>query len=271
MTPPSAPQLPDDRPTTEFPSLASLAQPAPDTPPPARTESPAPYWPATGGPTVYRPESAYRSVTAPPPPRPPVRPVNDPAPHRRWPWVVGGAVALLAIIGIVNGGPTSSTPITTISVPETPAPPGATETHPGPATVSVPAPPVPAQAPIVAPVPAVVMVPAAPHSLPAPSVAPAPPLLPTPGATPIPTAASLSSRAPATTPPTVPAQLPEVPVPAPPADGTQVGSTGNSTGGSSPYYPNCAAARAAGVTPLHRGVPGYRSGLDRDGDGVACE
>jgi hypothetical protein len=37
------------------------------------------------------------------------------------------------------------------------------------------------------------------------------------------------------------------------------------------YYPNCAAARAAGVTPLHRGQPGYRSGLDRDHDGIACE
>lgn len=37
------------------------------------------------------------------------------------------------------------------------------------------------------------------------------------------------------------------------------------------YYPNCAAARAAGVTPLLRGQPGYRPGLDRDGDGRACE
>jgi micrococcal nuclease len=36
-------------------------------------------------------------------------------------------------------------------------------------------------------------------------------------------------------------------------------------------YENCAAARAAGAAPLHRGDPGYRSGLDRDGDGVACE
>ncbi|WP_370627764.1 excalibur calcium-binding domain-containing protein [Nocardia brasiliensis] len=37
------------------------------------------------------------------------------------------------------------------------------------------------------------------------------------------------------------------------------------------YYPNCAAARAAGAAPLHRGAPGYRSALDRDGDGIACE
>lgn len=37
------------------------------------------------------------------------------------------------------------------------------------------------------------------------------------------------------------------------------------------YYPNCALARAAGVAPLRRGDPGYRAGLDRDGDGIACE
>lgn len=37
------------------------------------------------------------------------------------------------------------------------------------------------------------------------------------------------------------------------------------------YYPSCRAARAAGVTPLHRGTPGYRTGLDADGDGIACE
>ena len=37
------------------------------------------------------------------------------------------------------------------------------------------------------------------------------------------------------------------------------------------YYRNCDAARAAGAAPLYRGEPGYRPGLDRDGDGVACE
>ena len=40
---------------------------------------------------------------------------------------------------------------------------------------------------------------------------------------------------------------------------------------SSVYYETCADARAAGAAPLHRGEPGYRPGLDRDGDGVACE
>ena len=37
------------------------------------------------------------------------------------------------------------------------------------------------------------------------------------------------------------------------------------------YYKNCDAVRAAGKAPLHRGDPGYRAGLDRDKDGVACE
>ncbi|MFI6866127.1 excalibur calcium-binding domain-containing protein [Nocardia sp. NPDC050406] len=37
------------------------------------------------------------------------------------------------------------------------------------------------------------------------------------------------------------------------------------------YYKNCAAARAAGAAPLHRGEPGYRSELDADGDGTACD
>lgn len=37
------------------------------------------------------------------------------------------------------------------------------------------------------------------------------------------------------------------------------------------YYPNCAAARAAGAAPVRRGQPGYGAHLDRDGDGVGCE
>ncbi|MET9201572.1 excalibur calcium-binding domain-containing protein [Gordonia sp. ABSL49_1] len=37
------------------------------------------------------------------------------------------------------------------------------------------------------------------------------------------------------------------------------------------YYKNCQAARDAGVAPLKKGDDGYRPGLDRDGDGIACE
>ncbi|TVT00824.1 excalibur calcium-binding domain-containing protein [Amycolatopsis bartoniae] len=53
------------------------------------------------------------------------------------------------------------------------------------------------------------------------------------------------------------------PAPAPTED--------ESDSGSAPYYPNCAAARAAHAAPLYRGEPGYSSKLDRDNDGVACE
>ena len=37
------------------------------------------------------------------------------------------------------------------------------------------------------------------------------------------------------------------------------------------YYPNCDAARAAGVAPIRIGQPGYRDDLDGDDDGIACE
>lgn len=81
---------------------------------------------------------------------------------------------------------------------------------------------------------------------------------------------------------TMPAQTVTVEVEAP-ADtrlgimgGTDTGSRGGSTdvgssGSSSVYYANCSAARAAGAAPVLRGQPGYRSALDRDGDGVGCE
>jgi len=39
----------------------------------------------------------------------------------------------------------------------------------------------------------------------------------------------------------------------------------------STYFPNCKKAKESGAAPLHRGDPGYREELDRDGDGVACE
>ena len=37
------------------------------------------------------------------------------------------------------------------------------------------------------------------------------------------------------------------------------------------YYADCVAVQAAGAAPLHRGSPGYRSALDSNGNGVACE
>lgn len=38
------------------------------------------------------------------------------------------------------------------------------------------------------------------------------------------------------------------------------------------YYRNCAEVKEAGAAPLRRGVDdGYRSALDRDKDGIACD
>ncbi|MFC9165237.1 excalibur calcium-binding domain-containing protein [Streptomyces fungicidicus] len=59
-------------------------------------------------------------------------------------------------------------------------------------------------------------------------------------------------------------------VTAQPASGYSSGDDESSSGGSV-YYQNCAAARAAGAAPVHRGEPGYGSHLDRDGDGTGCD
>ncbi|MCL6684092.1 excalibur calcium-binding domain-containing protein [Sphingomonas alba] len=37
------------------------------------------------------------------------------------------------------------------------------------------------------------------------------------------------------------------------------------------FYPSCSWARTFGAAPIHRGEPGYRSRLDADDDGIACE
>jgi Excalibur calcium-binding domain len=78
------------------------------------------------------------------------------------------------------------------------------------------------------------------------------PVAPEPSATPEPG----QPRYPGVAYPPGPATVPGMPVPTPTA---------------SAYYPNCAAAEAAGAAPLSRGRPGYRPELDRDDDGVACD
>ena len=62
---------------------------------------------------------------------------------------------------------------------------------------------------------------------------------------------------------TVPSSQPAAPTPA------TIPATPPTT--SSASYPNCAAVRAAAQSPLLRGQPDYRAGLDRDRDGRACE
>jgi hypothetical protein len=68
------------------------------------------------------------------------------------------------------------------------------------------------------------------------------------------------------------APLPTTQAPEPPSVTTEAPEPpAEPTPGRDVYYRNCAEARAAGAAPLYRGEPGYRSGLDRDHDGVACE
>ncbi|MFM9370398.1 excalibur calcium-binding domain-containing protein [Streptomyces sp. Da 82-17] len=55
------------------------------------------------------------------------------------------------------------------------------------------------------------------------------------------------------------------------ADVRETPGTEPAPGASSPYYPDCDAARADGVAPLQQGEPGYAPHLDRDDDGEACE
>jgi hypothetical protein len=69
----------------------------------------------------------------------------------------------------------------------------------------------------------------------------------------------VSGPAPTTSP--TPISTPDTPTP----------TTLTPTSTSDVYYANCDAVRAAGSAPLYRGQPGYRSGLDRDDDGIACE
>jgi hypothetical protein len=76
---------------------------------------------------------------------------------------------------------------------------------------------------------------------------------------------SAPTNAPKTTTPPAKKTTPAVKKTTPPVTHT------TTPAGGSVYYKNCSAVRAAGKAPLHRGDPGYRSGLDRDDDGVACE
>lgn len=92
------------------------------------------------------------------------------------------------------------------------------------------------------------------------------------GTDPAPVAAALGQASPVTTAPVATT----VPAPAPTTTAAPLSTVHNVPGRTKDakaltYFASCAQARAAGAAPLHRGDPGYRSGLDRDGDGIACE
>lgn len=93
---------------------------------------------------------------------------------------------------------------------------------------------------------------------PTPSASPTP--SPSPSTTPTPSPEPTTAEP--TPEPTVDAPV-EEPAPEPPAQPEPAPQQA--------YYSSCREAKAAGAAPLYRGDPGYRSRLDRDGDGVACE
>lgn len=83
--------------------------------------------------------------------------------------------------------------------------------------------------------------------------------------TPIPTQ---TPPRPSPTPPPAPAAPPAAPIPQETTEARE-STPARDSGGT--YYKNCTEARRAGAAPIYRGEPGYRSQLDRDNDGVACE
>ena len=94
----------------------------------------------------------------------------------------------------------------------------------------------------------------------------------TPTTTTSPTTTITPSATPTTTKAVVVAPMPVVKVPAPAPKYTPKPTyKAPAPTPKSVYYANCSEARAAGAAPLYVGDPGYRSGLDRDKDGVACE
>ncbi len=114
-----------------------------------------------------------------------------------------------------------------------------------------------------------------PAALPAPHVAPAPPtpISETTGARQaVPTAPAERVAAPSQPAPGRPrAVVPRPVAPQPAILQPVIPQPDNLRSGSGAYYDHCSAARAAGVAPIRRGEPGYRSELDRDEDGIACE
>lgn len=69
---------------------------------------------------------------------------------------------------------------------------------------------------------------------------------------------------------TSPSEAPTMP---PETSTTQAATTTTqaATTTSTVFYEDCAAVLAAGASPLLAEAPGYRSELDPDGDGIACQ
>ncbi|MFD6398365.1 excalibur calcium-binding domain-containing protein [Nocardia sp. NPDC060249] len=174
------------------------------------------------------------------PPDPWARPPRQPEKKRRWPLLAGigvaGVLGLSVVAGLGDDNPSPAartSPTSTTRIVES-----STTTKPSTTTAT----PTTTASTVLSLAPATTIDPPPAPIAPTTTIAPPPPVI-----VPVPTTVDLPAPRVAAVP------QPEAPAPA------------------SAYYKNCAAAKAAGAAPLHTGDPGYRSGLDRDGDGVACE
>jgi hypothetical protein len=138
-TPPPCPQPLPTETTTPLPALGRLTPPASTNPRPTTAPGRRSCPPGVSG-----LEDTCPLPLIPPPVMPAVSPASKP--RRSWPWVVGGIVLLLGILGIVGGGQQSSTStVTTAEPPAVPAAPPAApaELLAAPAELlAAPAPPV---------------------------------------------------------------------------------------------------------------------------------
>jgi hypothetical protein len=156
---------------------------------------------------------------------------------RRPLWVGAGVLAALVVIGSTMSNHSGEVPTVSAAAPST------TRSAPTPTTVPAPAAPTTVPAPTV--VEEVEQVDVAVPDVDAPEVAPQ-------AAARVPETRRTQERAPE------PEPEPERQVVEEPEAATEV------------YYANCAAVRAAGAAPIRVGEPGYRRGLDSDGDGQGC-
>jgi hypothetical protein len=123
LIPPTCPQPLPTESTNPLSALDPLTPTESNNPPPATAPSRRPYPPSATG----------LEDTCP---LPLILPASTPAvsparkPWRNWPWVVGGIVLLLGIIGIIGGGQKRSTSTVTTAEPQAPAAPPAAPASP---------------------------------------------------------------------------------------------------------------------------------------------
>lgn len=159
--------------------------------------------------------------------------------RRRWPWVIVALLVGFILIGVLAPKPPEASPAADTTPAATPTATTAPITAASP-TATAPTTTLPRTTSTTAPLPPATTPPVGEASTTVET-----PHVETQRYTPQPTTETPSVPPPTFTPPTA--------------------------RGESAYYANCDAAKAAGVAPIFLGEPGYRPGLDRDGDGIACD